>query len=154
MNTDEAAALRASTAHHEAGHAWAYYRHGLPLRYATIRPRTRGHLGHCIPWKPRRIGPMESAFIAAAGPMAQAVWDEQAEPEPDEFIDWRDYVMGAVLTGGHDDLAQACGLLDGGAAEWVRGEVLADWVAISQVAAALVIGGTVHGADLRRMLAR
>jgi hypothetical protein len=34
------------TAYHEAGHAVAFWHHGVPFRYATLEPRIPGNAGH------------------------------------------------------------------------------------------------------------
>lgn len=132
------------TAWHEAGHAWAYARCGMPLRYLTIRPRNPGLTGVCRPWKPRRTDIGATSFIAAAGPIAEAVHDQAANTDP--WLEWDDYLSGAVLAGGHDDLTQSFGLLDSPEAiERIRGQVEADWPGITRLAEQLLSTRTVSG---------
>src|SRR5215217_4794321 len=111
---------------HESGHAWAFYMHRLPLRYITVRPRTPGVTGVCRPWKPPLIGIGIGASIARAGPIAEAMCDQDTAPEGDDWLEWRDYLVGAVLAGsaarsspatqplanGQDDLSLSIGMLD------------------------------------------
>ena len=140
-----------ATAFHEAGHAWAYRLRELPLRYVTTRPRD-GSLGICRPWKPRRIDPYDAMFTASAGPVAQAIWSQQMYP--DDGYDWHDYLVGAVLCGGHDDLSKANGMLDSPSVmEWMRGEQQRHWPAISALAQALIERHTLSGRDAFSILA-
>lgn len=134
------------TAVHEAGHAWAYYRHRKPLRYATIRPASQNLVGICRPWRQRRIDLGASMWIASAGPIAQAM---HAERTSEDWEEWDDLLLATVLTGGDDDYAQSLGALD--SPEYVallRGELERDWAAVETVAAELMATGTVHGRRL------
>jgi hypothetical protein len=86
------------TAYHEAGYAWAYRLHHKPLRYVTVRPREAGLTGTCRPWKPRRLDIGVNAFIASARPIAEAMFSQGTSE--DEWIEWDDHLVGAVLAGG------------------------------------------------------
>ena len=55
-------------AYHEAGHAIAYWANDLHFRYVTIRGRQNDNIAL---WRPRRIRPNESTFVASAGPIAE-----------------------------------------------------------------------------------
>ena len=57
-----------AAAYHEAGHAVAYWAYGLRFRYVTIRVRQNDNIAL---WRPRRIRPKESTFVASAGPIAE-----------------------------------------------------------------------------------
>lgn len=145
-NTDEDLV----TAFHEAGHAWAYHRSSMPLRYITIRPRTPGVVGLTKPWKPRRGHDQER--IAAAGPLAQAIHaqsiDDCAYP-----IDWEDQLFGAILFGG-ESVALVAGLyLEAPVlVNLERANLLADWDRIAALAHALVERRTVSGLEAFRLL--
>lgn len=133
------------TAVHEAGHAWAYHQNELPLRYVTIRPRIAGHLGACRTWRPRPINAGAMAFIASAGPIAQAVHALDTDCA-DEFLEWDDYVDGAVLMGGEHDLEQSLGMLgDPRTTTMIRDRLRSDWSGVQALAATLLHAGTVSG---------
>ena len=135
-----------ATAIHEAGHAWAYHREGKPLRYVTIRPREAGVTGVCRPWKPRRLDVVKAAWIASAGPVAEAMWFHRRDLD-DEF-EWEDHLNGAVLAGGHDDLSQSMGMLDSpDVVTMLRGWLESDWPRIERLADRLCDAGTVSGRD-------
>lgn len=90
-------------------------------------------------------------IIASAGPVAQAIWSQQTDPDDD--YDWQDHLVGAVLYGGHDDLGKARGMLDSlSVMEWMRGEQLRHWPAISALAQALIERRTLSGRDAFSML--
>jgi hypothetical protein len=143
-------------AFHEAGHAWAYYRHDLPLRYATIRPRQPGVDGICRPWKPRRISIDVRAFVATAGPVAEALHWYRNDPDRDTFHDspsFEDCLLGAQLLGGHDDRQQACGMLDDpDTVALVRELLELDWQRLEVLAKVLADSGTVAGPLLKEIL--
>lgn len=127
-------------AFHEAGHAWAYWRANLPVRYATIRAAGGG--GIVRPRAPRKIDIGTQAFTAAAGPIAEALHLMRAEPDADLY-EWGDFVAGAVLDGGHSDLEIAGDLIDD---ESLRDEIDSDWRRVALLAERLVSLGTVSGA--------
>jgi hypothetical protein len=154
---------RIVTAYHEAGHVWAYHLHHKPLRYVTVRPRQSGLTGICRPWKPRRIDIGVFAWIASAGPIAEAMSIQagSADPSSDfydegaDFYDWDDYLMGAVLTGGHDDLSLSFGMLDSpSSVDYIREQLTGAWVGISALAKQLVSDQTVSGRDAWELLQR
>lgn len=150
MNDD-----RTATAYHEAGHACAYYRHGLPLEYVTIEPEEGELRGLCQPPAPRLIDVGVAAVIAAAGPVAQAIWQHDAatDDERAEYDDdWRNVLLGAVLDGGHDDAEQSLSLLDDRAADVIREWMLHEWPAVAELAQLLTKHGTVHAPQLRAVL--
>jgi hypothetical protein len=147
------------TAHHEAGHAWGYYLHHKPFRYATVRPRQV--TGVCRSWKPRRMDISVFAWIASSGPIAEAIFVQAASTDPtsdlyDEWadgFDWDDYLTGAVLAGGHDDLANSLGMLDSpSVVAAIREQLEGAWVGISALANKLVSDQTVSGRDAWRLL--
>ncbi|MGH3263209.1 MAG: hypothetical protein ACRDNS_14570, partial [Trebonia sp.] len=57
----------AATAWHEAGHVTAYLTKGLPVRYATLRPRTTDAIGMTAVRR-RMIPAWDAAVIGHAGP--------------------------------------------------------------------------------------
>lgn len=138
-----------STCHHEAGHAWVYWLHRLPLRYVTVRPRGAGLVGICRPWKPRPINAATAAMIAAAGPIAQAIYDQGADPDA-EMYEWGDFMFAAYIGGGHGDFEGSMGLLDRNT-EGLREWVLVGWPGILAVADALAARGTVPGSEVFAM---
>lgn len=144
------------TAVHEAGHAWAYYRYGLPLRYVTLRPRGAATVGMCRPWRPRPVDADANAYIAAAGPIAQAVeqWRSDASDPWREAFD--DYLTAAVLWGGgHDDAAHARYYLsDAAMATAVRASLERDWAGVAAVAEQLITVATMPGRQVRALLER
>ena len=136
---------------HEAGHAWAYWRFGLSLRYITVRPSTPGLDGVCRPWRPRAVRREHLALIATCGPVAEAMHTQWLND--DEDLDWDDYLAGAVLVGGHDDERRAGGLLDDArAVRWIREELDRDWAGISDLADLLRTEKTIGGRAAFRLL--
>ena len=141
-------------AFHEVGHAWAYMLARKPLRYVTIRPRSPGLTGLCQPWKPRRIDDWQSALIASTGPIAEAMWIMDNGGEEDAYLEWDDYLTGAVLAGGHDDLKASLGMLDSAdTVKAIREELRSSWAAISQAAELLLAQRTVSGREIFDALA-
>jgi hypothetical protein len=135
---------------HEAGHAWAYRVCRLPLRYVTMRPRDPRLSGICRVWKPRRIDIGVNAFVASAGPIAEAIFDQDTTPDDD--YEWQDHLAGAVLAGGHDDLSLSMGMLDSpGSVDAIRRMLQQEWVGIEALASRLVADGTV-GRDAFELL--
>ncbi|TIC84115.1 hypothetical protein [Nocardioides sp. GY 10127] len=131
---------------HEIGHAWAYTSAGLRLRYATIRPRDARLTGVCRPWKPREVAWDTYAWIGAAGPIAEAVYTFNSEP--DEF-DFEDHLTAAVLTGGCDDYEVAGHMLDAAdVIEALRDQLTQSWSAILSTAERLLEVGTLTGVEL------
>jgi len=147
-----------ATAFHEAGHAWGYFVSHKPLRYITIRARRGGGMpgnGSCQPWKPRRIDIGVAAWIAAAGPMAEAIWLQQSDTQ-DELDDiiFDDYLVGALFAGGREDLERSRGLLDSNTSvEFMREALLGDWSKITALAEGLVAERTLSGAKAFELLA-
>lgn len=140
------------TAIHEAGHAWAYHRHDKPLRYITIRPIGQGVAGICRPWKPRRMNAGVAAFIASAGPIAEAL--HLRATDADHF-EWEDLLTAAVLTGGHDDYEASLGYLDSAdVVGLIRSEIESEWSAIEDLADRLMSVGTVSGREAFEVLSR
>lgn len=96
---------RTMTAYHEAGHAVAsVMRGGSELRSVTLTPGHPDHRGQT--W--HSSAPWDAGFIAWAGPWAQAraSWgDLPLDGEDDDLLTFDDYLVGAVLTGGHEDAA-------------------------------------------------
>jgi len=148
-----------SVAIHEAGHVWAHRFHEVTLRYVTIQPRSRRNgkriHGACRPWKPRRIDPYVQAFIAGAGPIAEAIClHKRRRHISGEDSDFYDYLATALLDGGAGDLEMAHGLLSGspGIVEGIRQDLQRDWSGIEVLAGRLVAEGTVSGRDALRRL--
>lgn len=134
------------TAIHEAGHAWAYRRCKMPLRYVTIRPRDALTAGICRPWKPRRMDIGAAVLIAVAGPVAQAMLAQLTDTYEYDDVIWDDYVVRAVWSGGGEDHVDSLGLLDHSAATLgIRSQMQDDWAAITRLAEALVEEHTVDG---------
>lgn len=143
------------TAIHEAGHAWAYHRANKPLRYVTIHPREPGVSGACRPWKPRRIDIVLFAQIAAAGPIAEAMWAMNHDVDNVGNWEFDDYLTGAVLSGGCDDLQHALGMLDSSdVVEFLRAQIETDWLKVERVANQLMEAGTVSGRDAFKEFSR
>jgi hypothetical protein len=141
------------TAIHEAGHAWAYWRVGLPLRYITLRPADPQTVGLCRPWRPRRIPGATMALVASAGPIAEAM-EQEMRGADDPWFDWNDHLLGAVLAGGHDDLPKAGGLLDRPESTAnIKALLRADWESVTALATALDARKTVRGRDAFDLLA-
>lgn len=135
-----------TTAIHEAGHAWAYQRFGLPLRYVTIRPREKGVDGRCTPWRPRRIPAWMAAEIAAAGPIAEAVHTSRAERA--HVDDFHLYLTGAIFAGGREDEQKVGDRFESAQfVDFMRFMVELNWHRIETVAAMLMERGTVSGRD-------
>jgi hypothetical protein len=66
---------RAHVAHHEAAHAVVATLRGIPVRYATIRPRRAGHAGVTVLRHPKTDGPWEGyGAVLAAGPIADDIY--------------------------------------------------------------------------------
>ena len=147
---------RELTAIHEAGHAWAYRRAGLPLRYVSLRPRRPGMVGICQPWGPRWINVGVKAVIASAGPIAQAHYSMTCDPESAlewNGVEWADCLMGAIWSGGDDDYEVSLGMLDD--AELVallRHQIVDDWHDIERLAERLLTEGTISGRDAFELL--
>jgi len=140
-----------ATSIHEAGHAWAYWRSDLPLRYITIRPSDPTAIGVCRPWRPRMIPISTMAVIASAGPIAQAVLTQEGD---DQGLDWEDYLLGAVMAGGSCDLDKAAGMLDDqDSTAALRTAMLADWPALLALATALDESKTIPGRAAFQLLA-
>lgn len=109
---DEAQEDRRLTAVHEAGHAVARMVLGMPaFRYVTISGR--GVRGRVVV-RPVRVNPYDSVVCALAGPVAQAyeTWrgsvGELVHGQDEDGCTFDDHVVGAYLTGGHDDLQAPC----------------------------------------------
>lgn len=65
----------AHVAHHEAAHAVVATLRGIPVRYATIRPRSAGHAGMTVLRHPKKDGPWEGyGAVLAAGPIADDIY--------------------------------------------------------------------------------
>jgi hypothetical protein len=67
----------------------------------------------------RGIDPGIAAFVAAAGPIAEAtfvmaVWPETDECEWGDDLERADHLVGAILVRGHRDHQQAMGILNDG----------------------------------------
>jgi len=74
------------------------------------------------------------------------MWAQRTEP--DDCLEWDDYLGGAVLSGGHDDLAQSMGMLDSlETIAHLRGLLEHDWPAISDLAHELKVRKTVVGRE-------
>lgn len=135
------------TAYHEAGHAWAYWQARKPLRYVTIRPKAGGGRpghGRCQVWKPRRTNIVQNAWIAAAGPVAEAIWSQSNDPDDD--ITFADHLTGVFLLTGTAGVADSLGMLDSAPfVEVLRSGLLSDWVGITALAERLVAEKTVSG---------
>ncbi|MDP9398374.1 MAG: hypothetical protein M3P96_11400 [Actinomycetota bacterium] len=136
-----------AVAFHEAGHVWAYHRHGLPIRYATLRPRTPSTSGVTALWRPRRVDAFVTGWIASAGPIAEAVYVMRLHPTADG-CEWGDYLTCAALAGGHDDLQRSTGLLDAeDVVTAIREEIEHDWSAVAVLAEVLQVRKTVGGRE-------
>lgn len=146
------------TAIHEAGHAWAYAKWNLPLRYVTVRPRTPNIAGQCMLWGPRRISKTQSEEIAAAGPIAETRHTLLSEGA-DEVYDFGDYLEVIMMMGGLHDGPRAENLLyartvdeEGFIVEDpafdLYEEIINDWAGIERVATRLVSEGTIRGRDV------
>jgi hypothetical protein len=143
-----------STAFHEAGHAWAYRLHNMPLRYISVRPRRTDRIGVCQPWKPRRINIGVQAFIASAGPVAQAHHEMRCDPDAANY-EFDDYVTGAFLSGGDDDYERSHGMLDDReSVDLIRSEMEREWRRIERLAERLLSSGTVSGREAFEVLNR
>lgn len=158
LTTAERAAELTATAWHEAGHVTAYLSKGLPVRYATLRPRTADAAGFTAVRR-RRINYWDAAVIAHAGPMAQGIhaWLTR-DPDEDDGLEECDYIFGAYLSGGRCDLdaagaAPKATAPDGGDLwEWEAKRMLqVRWPVVSAVAGALLAHMTVDGAALREV---
>jgi hypothetical protein len=143
---------------HEAGHVWAYSQpRALPIRYVTIRPRTGGAGAGSVQVHPRRIDPWRKAWIASAGPVAEAIWS-QMSGDPDDGTEWGDHLCGAVLSGGQDDLRNATFggysmLDDTQATQAIRDGLRRAWAGIMRLAEQLAEHGTVLGPAAFELLA-
>lgn len=108
---------RTMTAYHEAGHAVAsVMRGGSELRSTAITAGHPDHRGLTL----HRSAPWDVAFIAWAGPWAQAraAWgDLPLDGEDDDWLTFDDYIGGAFLAGGHED-AQAIAASRGQLEAW------------------------------------
>lgn len=146
------------TAIHEAGHAWAYAKWNLPLRYVTVRPRTPGIAGQCMLWGPRRISTAQSEEIAAAGPIAETRHALLTE-EADEVYDFEDYLEAIMLWGGRHDEPKAENLLYARTLDEfgfivqnpafdLYEEIINDWTRIQRVATMLIREGTLQGREV------
>ena len=144
---------RMVTAVHEAGHAWAYRLNQKPLRYVTVKPRRPEMSGLCQPWRPRRIKTSDYAWIASAGPIAEAIHCQQTDVQNIDGLEWDDYLLGAVLAGGHEDLRRSLGMLDNPASVAVIADMLReDWPGITALAERLMDPRTVTGVEAFHLL--
>lgn len=146
------------TAIHEAGHAWAYAKWNLPLRYVTVRPRNPNIAGQCMLWGPRRISVEKAGEIAAAGPIAETRHALLTEGE-DERAEFEDYLNATFTMGGEHDLPKAKDFLNTRAynkegfiihdpAKVLYEEITDDWNRIMRAADRLVRDGTVSGKEI------
>lgn len=147
---------RVATAWHEAGHVTAYLTKGLPVRYATLRPRTADAVG-LTAIRRRMIPVWDAAVIGHAGPTAQGMhaWRTR-DTDDDEGLDESDYLFGAYLSGGSCDLAKAAAAQpvvgpDGADLwEWSAKQLLTlHWPVVTAIAEALLTHMTVSGPTLR-----
>jgi hypothetical protein len=84
------------------------------------------------------------AWISAAGPIAEAIWWQQEDPG--DGLTFDDYLSGAVLAGGREDLEKSLGMLDSQTVvSSLREHVLSDWDAITVLAEQLVAAHTLSG---------
>lgn len=101
------AAERPATAHHEAGHAWYYWRRGIAVRYVSLRPRD-GSLGLTVRRTPGRESWPNLAENALAGIVAEALY-QQRESEPEYGLEPADYITGAWMLNRDGDSAILAG---------------------------------------------
>lgn len=142
----------ALTAFHEAGHAWAYHRHGLLVDEVLITPGSTDHRGVCNP-PIRPIDITVRAWVAAAGPIAQAIHSWNTDENRCDLDDWDDYLTGAVWSGGDDDLQRAMGFLDQPEiTAFIRSTMESEWDAITRLATALLNTGRIPGSDVSKIL--
>ena len=96
-----------------------------------------------------------AAWIAAAGPLAEAVWLQQSDTQDDlddKILD--DYLVGVLYAGGKKDLERSDGLLDSQTSvEFMREALLSDWSKITALAEGLVAERTLSGAKAFELLA-
>lgn len=139
---------RLVAAHHEIGHAWAYHAHDLPLSTISIIEHPSGGVsGLCEPPGPRRVDVVAYAVISACGPIAEAIWCQQAADDLDA-LGWDDYLAGAVLAGGHDDVKSTMGMLDDpSSVDYLRSRLTASWPAVTALAHRLAAAGSISGPD-------
>lgn len=147
----------AVTAWHEAGHVTAYLSKGLPVRYATLRPRGGDAVGRTLPAGPRMLPYWDIAVISLAGPVAQGMYEFRTRAEDDGLTE-DDYIFGAYLTGGSCDAQRAAvapqqaGPDGGDLWEWTSRRTLEPhWPVVTAIAEALQKHMTVSGRALREL---
>jgi len=144
-----ASETRVGTADHEAGHVLAYLDAGKAFRYVTINAKTSRCTGQVALNRPRRDTAHNVARYALAGPAAEAyeAWRRAVGPDLDgvdaEGAEFRDYLAGAFLLGGKDDLDTARGIFsDDRYLDLLTDDaldlVVRHWRAVETVAAALL----------------
>lgn len=139
------------TAIHEIGHAWAHHHVGRAFRYITVRPRQLGLAGVCRSWPRRRTDIGESMQIAAAGPIAEAMYSLRDQRADDEAL--LSFLSDAIAIGGQVDAERACGLLNlPEAIDLTRVQLEADWPTVERLAGMLVDRGTISGREVFREL--
>lgn len=154
MTTTEAD-LTAS-AWHEAGHVTGYLAHGLSVRYATLRPRTKGVVARTA--VRRMVADVKiRAVIAHAGPLAQGMHAWQTRGSTEGFPE-RDYIAHAYVTGANEDLIMArdaprSSAPDGTVRwEWFARNLLVEhWLVVTVIAETLLARMTVNGAEMRAL---
>lgn len=138
------------TAFHEIGHAWAHHQVGRSFRYVTLRPRQPGLVGICRPWPQKRVDIGEVMQIAAAGPIAEAMYSMRCQRAED--CEFPSFLSDAITLGGHDDAEQARGLLNlPMGVDLTRSQLEADWPAIERLADMLTDRGTLSGREVFRV---
>jgi hypothetical protein len=146
-----------AVAFHEAGHAWAYERSGLRVRYATLRPRAAGAVGRVVGVR-RTVAAHEISVPALGGPLAESMYIDGAlqadlPVHPDDLLQ---YALDLGGGGPHGDAEKiGRGILD--LTEFVaavRAQMHEEWQGITNLAERLVTAGTVRGPEARELLRR
>ncbi|MBM6588921.1 hypothetical protein [Brevibacterium sp. RIT 803] len=110
----------------------------------TVRPRQLGLAGVCRSWPRRRTDIGETTQIAAAGPIAEAMYSVRYQRADNEEL--LSFLSDAIALGGQVDAEQACGLLNlPEAIELTRSQLEADWPTVERLADMLVDRGAVPG---------
>lgn len=129
-----------TVATHEAGHVWAYWYWGLPIRYVTIRPR-EGSNGVTRTWGPRQIDAWQASHVAASGLIAEAMHyaDERG-------AGWSGHLRAAIGASGAGDWSGASEILDAPQlVDSIRDQIRAQWPWVRTLAEQLAVVKTLSG---------